>query len=1680
VTNVNENETGANAMRANDHHPIRLPRRLGGLLQLALASVAAALVAAPARAQTDTVGAADGLTITVPNGYARIDVDDMNVLGSVGGVRWSRVWNGQEWQLNPQWESLSQSWKNLTGSQTADTTSGTIASSGGGGGGSGGSGSQTLAAGGSDSDGGCWVMVDEDWQPTVGKVMIGGVYDRGQIDGARMEPFNRIIGDTGGGASQDPSYVPPMWVNIDWAGLCMGTMATSTVQTLDGVRRNNELYLGDGTRYSFNNREVLEKRAVTQLAPAADDATLVATLATGSYPVATVQNPKGYRWSDRGGSWIEYNTQGQVVGFGDANNNRVYLARSSSGTLMGVVGDNGHVIYSLHYSGSMVDEVHDYPIAGDAADKLPARVVKYQYDDRNRLWKVTDVRGHVTTYDYDVSNRVTQITDADGRVDKIAYDGNDFVSKRIAPDGAETDYVFEYDSVNKQFNSHITYPPTAGGQRVDVATHNRVGQLVRQQSNGITTAEVHYDTGARAQIMTNSRGFTTKVTRNEFDQIIEADYPDGATVKSTYSALHLHLTDETDELGTVRHYEYDALGNLLKSVEAVGTPDERTTEYVNDSHGWPTQITSKGRTELNGSVTPDAVWKLEYDSVGSLKRVDDPESRTWLFGYDRDGNLTSLVDPLGKTWQHTYDADDTELSDLSPLGRGAVNTYDNAGNLRTFKDPRGKTWSMTVDGMGRETSASDPYGAVYATSYDGTGSLVDVSDASGKRMHMDYDALIRVVQAADGKGQIYRYDYTDADGTEKGARKPTKIDYPTFQRQMRYDERDRLALKTDVDGAEGRVNSFTYNGLNLRKTATDANGKTRYYDYNGFGELVQVKDPLGNAYRWLRDARGNVIEITDANGHKTEMTYDRRDLMTSSVDPLGHQTIYVYDERGWLTEQKQANGQRVKYDYDDDGSLAHQYEYAADASLVKTTSFTFDADGNLTNWSDGTSSSVLAFDDAGRLSSETLNLGGVSLSRAYTYYPNNQLQTYTGPDGVTIKYDYDAAGQLEQVEIPGEGSIAVTEWRWNMPKTVLLPGGATQQIDYDGYQNITHLRVLNPAQAVVFDLLNQYGHLAELKQSAPDANSANFGYDDAERLTSVDAPGSSGRTARFTLDAAGNRLTDSRAGASVWHYDDAGQLTDRGSVSYVYDESGNLVRKVDSSLQEPQRTTRYDYDALNRLSHVYDGVGGLIASYTYDPFDHRLSKTVGGVTTYFLHGEGGVLAEADGAGTIKAMYGWNPEVTEATAPLYARIPDAAAGAAAMRYVYFHNDQLGTPLRATDKSGAVVWSADYDAFGRANIRVAQSNPATINLRLAGQYFDAETGLHYNNRRYYDPDTDRYVTRDPLGFDGGPNLYSYAAHSPTNFIDPTGEFIPIAAIAINYLRCMAVCMAFSYGEHAIFGCGEFDWKGALKDCAIDCLLSMIPIPSPCGMFGKAFGVAVGVAGGLDNSFPGDTLVHVKPRGVPLPVASVAASEVKPISELKVGDEVLSWAEWTKSESSDGRFTYEKVTDLMSSFHRQVLVHLALSDGTALTATDGHPFRTPEGWRDAALLKAGDKLLYQDKSTAGLQSMVIANAWTEEKVVPVFNIEVAHSHTFFVGEDGIIVHNAQPKPPRGPVGTPNTFPSANTRKKANDMAKNMGGIDRTDGPHGPGQRPHNHVKDKPGRGHVHICYPKRFGWR
>ncbi|HDL00632.1 MAG TPA: hypothetical protein ENH23_00165, partial [candidate division Zixibacteria bacterium] len=126
--------------------------------------------------------------------------------------------------------------------------------------------------------------------------------------------------------------------------------------------------------------------------------------------------------------------------------------------------------------------------------------------------------------------------------------------------------------------------------------------------------------------------------------------------------------------------------------------------------------------------------------------------------------------------------------------------------------------------------------------------------------------------------------------------------------------------------------------------------------------------------------------------------------------------------------------------------------------------------------------------------------------------------------------------------------------------------------------------------------------------------------------------------------------------------------------------------------------------------------------------------------------------------------------------------------------FYHNDHLGTPMMMTDGAGQTVWQGEYLPFGE---EYSITGSITNNLRFPGQYYDEETGLHYNYFRDYNPVIGRYVESDPIGIKQGMNhLYLYVGNNPVNFADAYGLFIVndplIYYDAINYAKCIFNCM------------------------------------------------------------------------------------------------------------------------------------------------------------------------------------------------------------------------------------------------------------------------------------------------
>jgi len=274
----------------------------------------------------------------------------------------------------------------------------------------------------------------------------------------------------------------------------------------------------------------------------------------------------------------------------------------------------------------------------------------------------------------------------------------------------------------------------------------------------------------------------------------------------------------------------------------------------------------------------------------------------------------------------------------------------------------------------------------------------------------------------------------------------------------------------------------------------------------------------------------------------------------------------------------------------------------------------------------------------------------------------------------------------------------------------------------------------------------------------------NFGYDPLDRLTST----TGSNTHAFSYDDVGNRLSSERNGAQTSYTYDLGNqklltLTGSQQASYQYDANGDAS----------QKGSRHFYQTTDHLvTAIKDEVGGSLISVQgnkYDAFGYRAMKLTNSGNVAFDYDvlSGALLDETKWGGTT-----FSHSYVYLEGELLARINydvDSDPSQTPWPIHYYHNDRLGTPQKTTDSAGNVSWAAQIDPFGKVTPTTAFT---TQNLRFPGQYYDEETGLHYNIARFYDPNLGRYLQSDPIGLAGGINTYTYVRNNPLNLIDPEG--------------------------------------------------------------------------------------------------------------------------------------------------------------------------------------------------------------------------------------------------------------------------------------------------------------------
>ncbi|MBX9893671.1 MAG: hypothetical protein K2Y09_00620 [Nitrosomonas sp.] len=1065
-----------------------------------------------------------------------------------------------------------------------------------------------------------------------------------------------------------------------------------------------------------------------------------------------------------------YNTTGRLLAITNRNNRTQTLSYDANERLITVTNDTGHAL-NFTYDGSGRMQTLTDPAGG---------IYRYTYDSSGNLTSVTYPDGKVRTYHYNetaytsganLPNALTGITDENGaRFATYTYDAQGRAVVTEHAGGVER-YVLGYSSDG----SHTLVTDPLGGQY----THNFQTILGVAKSTGqsqpagsgcsAASSHISYDVNgnaiSRADFNGNKTCYAYDLNRN-----LEIARVEGVSSASNCPGDLLGYTSIASsserKILTEWHVNYRLPVRITEAGREIG--------FVYDTHGNVTQH------QIKDTATNDVrVWNTHYvyhpviPGVILQKTEDGPRTDvadiTTTDYYPPDaacsgghlgcrGQIASITNALGHVTQITrYSAHGQPEEIIDPNGLITGLTYDARQRLLT----------RTV---GTETTAYQ---------YDGAGQLKKITFPGGTFLSYSYDAAHRLTGIADNAGNRIQYTL-DAMGNRT--------------KEELFDAGNNLA----------RIQQREYDALNRLWKDIGAQNQTTQYQYDAQGNLKQITNPLLHAVNFQFDARNRLMETTDPASGWTRQMHDTLDRITQVADPRDIATTYSYNGFGDVTQEVSADRGTTAYTYDAAGNLKtvmdargvkHTYTWDAlnrpskrthttvpgvPGATMLTWSYDTGANGigRLTGMTDESGSTGFSYDPHGRLLTKTQtakiasgaagNTINYIHTLGYQYDSFGRLSQTTYPSGTQIVTNYGADGRPNEIRIDGNVLLNNIAYHpFGEPKSWVWGNGQayTRSFDLDG--RIKTHPVGNDTRTLIYDLASR---ITQTTDTNPLYNRS-YDYDALDRLTSqsdnngfklwaYDA--NNNRTAAqfggtaypYTIAAASNRLTNV-AGPVAKHYsyNVAGHPLSDGATTFTWNAAGKLATTVKST-----KTHSYKYNALDqritkngplspKFLFFYDPDGQLVGEYR----DHASTTTP---TDDWL-----VRQETVWLGNIPVAVITNPAATSE-----------------IQVHYIHADHLNTPRVIVNPSNTIVWRWDNThAFGAnlpnedpdGNGQLFEYQP-----RFPGQYFDKETGLHYNYFRYYEPETGRYISPDPIGLAGGINVFEYANSNSTVLVDPDG--------------------------------------------------------------------------------------------------------------------------------------------------------------------------------------------------------------------------------------------------------------------------------------------------------------------
>jgi RHS repeat-associated protein len=872
------------------------------------------------------------------------------------------------------------------------------------------------------------------------------------------------------------------------------------------------------------------------------------------------------------------------------------------------------------------------------------------------------------------------------------------------------------------------------GQSTNILLHDLSGRPLAYTDFNDVSSALGYDTRGRL-INQNISGTQTDFTYDATGNIETISLSNGEVITYHYDTAH-RLTGYSDVLGNKVTYVLDAAGN-------------RTSESVADSDGVLTRS-----------------HQYVFDELSRLRKDIGADNQTADFNYDVNNNLTSQVDPKYNVDSFGFDALNRLLFSTDASTAITGYGYDERDNLTSVTDDNGNVTTYTYDGLDNLVSQDSPDTGLTSYSHDEAGNRLTQTDAREVITTYTYDALNRLnsVSYPDTNLNI-SYTYDENDDSQFGVGKLTSQADNSGTTQYRYDFRGNVTSVITSLGEKTYTTDYRYNEANQLTGMTYPDGRAVDYQYDLAGRLIYVDttDLLDSVQTLLNEMSyqpfGPLKEQTYGNGltltQASDLDYRNTNLSTPAVIERG----YGFDDNSNITnisDDITSTNQTFDYDgldrltqADDNDALYGKVDYGYDGVHNRTTKDTLIHSLNDSEtYAYLESSNILESKTAGNATTFKHDANGNMTDNGsfeFSYGDDNRLHSVTQAGNVIASYSYNAQGQRTHKTVGANTTYFLYGLQGELLSEVKIAEKQLPKLKEQATQLQTALE-LSQSQ------LEQVQQHEQTQQALIDALTPQL----AEQQTALESLNATLETQTQKL----TKLQNNASGIRTWieNYQDTwwAKLFLGMVRSYLSAIESNIETQlaevaltqqhITTTQQAIDLTTQQLEQAQSELIQAQELIVTLQAQ--LEAQQQTLSELNLQIADLEQNGE------PDQSSTKNYVF--------ANGQLLAMAQDTAL-------FYVHNDHLGTPQTITDQNQDIVWQADYTPFGQAMI-VAQE--IENNIRFPGQYFDAETNLHYNYFRYYDPSLGRYITSDPIGLAGGINTFGYVGGNPVNLTDLYG--------------------------------------------------------------------------------------------------------------------------------------------------------------------------------------------------------------------------------------------------------------------------------------------------------------------